>query len=117
MHEALKIILILTLITASILPLALGTQVRNQPLVSETPLGVKIPVDNTPYASYTIEPNLVYYGGKYYTSILNITQGAFIEGNITFFTIDPATGQAEKTCSPTTWESTTTSSSPEASWR
>uniref|UniRef100_A0A7C2BK46 Uncharacterized protein n=1 Tax=Thermosphaera aggregans TaxID=54254 RepID=A0A7C2BK46_9CREN len=96
MREAFKIILILTLITASILPLTAGTQVGNQSSNVVESLGLEIPIDDALFASYTIEPNLVYYNGRYYTSILNVTQGAFIEGNITFFIIDPSTGQVEK---------------------
>jgi hypothetical protein len=96
MNEGVKAILVLTIAALILFPLAVGTHVGNHSQDGVEPFGLKIPIDDHPFASYTIEPNLVYYGGKYYTSILNITQGSYIEGNITFFMIDPATGRVEK---------------------
>ncbi|ADG91248.1 hypothetical protein [Thermosphaera aggregans] len=96
MNEGVKAILVLMIAALILFPLAVGKHVGNHSQDGVEPLGLKIPIDDHPFASYTIEPNLVYYGGKYYTSILNITQGSYIEGNITFFMIDPATGQVEK---------------------
>jgi len=96
MNEGVRATLVLTIAVLILFPLVLGTHVGNHFQDGVKPLGSKIPIDDHPFASYTIEPNLVYYGGRYYTSILNITHGTFLQGNITFFIIDPATGQVEK---------------------
>ncbi|MEM4591994.1 MAG: hypothetical protein QW196_01165, partial [Sulfolobales archaeon] len=62
----------------------------------DSPAGVRVVLDSHLFATYTLESNLVYAGGFYLTSLLNITHGTFIEGNIYFVRINASTGEQSR---------------------